>query len=137
MKVVKVNKLPFMQTGWGVKGRPVIDMPEIGIINLVLEPGEQVPAHKTPVDVLFQVVEGIGEVTIGEESQVVESGDIIVSPAKRQYSSMTKAGCYLDTTVRHSSHPTAAWLCRLRFRLRPRDMLQHTLHIHCTRIHQS
>lgn len=82
MKVVKVNELPFMQTAWGVKGRPVIDMPEIGIINLVLEPGEQVPSHKTPVDVLFQVVKGKGEVTIGEESQVVESGDIIVSPAQ-------------------------------------------------------
>lgn len=82
MKVIKVNELPFMQTAWGVKGKPVIDMPEIGIINLFLEPGEQVPSHRTPVDVLFQVVEGKGEVTVGEESQVVESGDIIVSPAQ-------------------------------------------------------
>lgn len=80
MKVIKANELPYKTTGWGVKGRPVIDMPEIGIINLYLEPGEQVPSHKTPVDVLFQVIEGSGEVTIGEETRVVEPGDIIVSP---------------------------------------------------------
>lgn len=82
MEVIKVSELLYMQTGWGVKGKPIIDMPEIGIINLVLEPGEQVPSHKTPVDVLFQIMEGKGTVTIGEESRVVESGDIVVSPAQ-------------------------------------------------------
>lgn len=53
MKVIKAEELSFRQTGWGVKGKPIIDMPEIGIVNLVLEPGEKVPSHKTPVDVLF------------------------------------------------------------------------------------
>lgn len=82
MKVVKVNELPYLQTAWGVKGRPVIDMPEIGIINLILEPGEKVPSHKTPVDVLFQVAEGRGTVVIGEEGEVVEAGSFVVSPAQ-------------------------------------------------------
>ena len=50
MKVIKVAEVPFVQTTWGVKGKPIIDMPEVGIINLVLDPGEQVPSHKTPVD---------------------------------------------------------------------------------------
>jgi len=81
MEVIKVAKLSFGQTGWGVKGKPIVDLPDVGIINLLLEPGEKVPAHKTPVDVLFQVIEGKGTVTIGEESQVVEAGDIVVSPA--------------------------------------------------------
>lgn len=80
MQVIKISEVPYRQTGWGVKGRPILDMPEVGIINLVLESGEKVPAHKTPVDVLFQIIEGKGTVTIGEESQVVEEGDIIVSP---------------------------------------------------------
>ncbi len=82
MKVIKVNELPYMKTGWGVKGKPIIDMPEIGIVNLCLEPGEIVPSHKTPVDVLFQIIEGNGSITIGEETQVVESGNIVVSPAE-------------------------------------------------------
>lgn len=99
MKVIKVNELPFMQTAWGVKGKPVIDMPEIGIINLVLEPGELVPSHKTPVDVLFQVMEGKGEATIGEECQVVESGDIIVSPAQIPHALEANQGCRFSVFV--------------------------------------
>lgn len=99
MEVVKVNELPYMQTGWGVKGRPIIDMPEIGIINLFLEPGEQVPSHKTPVDVLFQVVEGKGIVTIGEESRVVQSGDIIVSPARIPHALEANQGCQFSVYV--------------------------------------
>lgn len=82
MQVIKTDALPFMQTAWGVKGRSVLDMPAVGIINLLLEAGEQVPSHKTPVDVLFQVIEGKGTVTVGEESQSVGSGDIVVSPAQ-------------------------------------------------------
>ncbi|MGE5372214.1 MAG: cupin domain-containing protein [Solirubrobacterales bacterium] len=82
MKVINVEALPFMQTAWGIQGKPVVDLPEIGIILLALKPGETVPMHKTPVDVLFQVVEGSGTVTVGEESGVVSAGDIVVSPAQ-------------------------------------------------------
>ena len=38
MKVIKVNELPFKKTGWGVKGKPIIDMPEIGIVTAVCFP---------------------------------------------------------------------------------------------------
>jgi quercetin dioxygenase-like cupin family protein len=99
MKVIKINELPYAQTGWGVKAKPIIDMPEIGIINLILEPGEQVPAHKTPVDVLFQVIEGKGEVIIGEEKQVVESGSIIVSPAQIPHALEANQGCIFSVLV--------------------------------------
>ena len=74
-------------------------MPEIGIINLVLKPGEQVPSHKTPVDVLFQVIEGEGIVTVGEENAVVLSGDIIVSPAQIPHSLEASQGCLFSVYV--------------------------------------
>ncbi len=80
MQVIKYQDIPFKISGWGVKARPVVSIPEINITNLVLEPGEKVPAHKTPVNVHFQVVEGKGTVVIGEESQVVGVGDIVFSP---------------------------------------------------------
>ncbi len=99
MKVIKVNELPYMQTGWGVKGKPIIDMPEVGIINLVLEPGEKVPSHKTPVDVLFQIIEGNGLITIGEEEQVVESGNIVVSPAQIPHSLEANQGSIFSVYV--------------------------------------
>lgn len=66
MKVMKVNELTYMQTGWSVNDKPIIDMPEVGIINLILEPREKVSSHKTPVDVLFQVMAGEGTITIGD-----------------------------------------------------------------------
>jgi len=105
MQVVKVNELPFMQTAWGVKGRSVVNMPEVGIVNLVLEPGEKIPAHATPVDVLFQVVEGTGTVTIGDETQVVESGSIVVSPARVPHALEANQGCAFSVYVMKVPNP--------------------------------
>jgi len=80
MKVVNYQDIEFKKSGWGVKARPVVNIPEINIMNLVLEPGEVVPAHKTPVHVHFQVMEGKGTIVIGEESYAVGPGDIVFSP---------------------------------------------------------
>ena len=99
MKVIKVNDLPYMKTGWGVKGKSIVDMPEIGIVNLFLELGEKVPSHKTPVDVLFQVIEGKGTLTIGEETQVVEAGNIVVSPAEIPHALEANQGCTFSVYV--------------------------------------
>jgi quercetin dioxygenase-like cupin family protein len=99
MKVIKVNELPYMKTGWGVKGKPIIDIPEVGIMNLVLEPGEKVPSHKTPVDVLFQVIEGKGTVTIGDEAEVVETGNIVVSPIQIPHALEANQGCVFSVYV--------------------------------------
>jgi quercetin dioxygenase-like cupin family protein len=99
VEVIKVGALPYIQTAWGVKGKPIVDMPEVGIINLILEPGEKVPSHKTPVDVLFQIIEGKGTLTVGEESQVVESGDIIVSPAQIPHALEASEGCLFSVYV--------------------------------------
>ncbi|HEX3012601.1 MAG TPA: cupin domain-containing protein, partial [Syntrophomonadaceae bacterium] len=63
------------------------------------EPGEQVPSHKTPVDVLFQIIDGKGTVTIGEESQVVEASDIIVSPAQIPHALEASQGCLFSVYV--------------------------------------
>jgi len=99
MKVIKVNELPYMQTGWGVKGKPIIDMPEVGIINLVLESGEKVPSHKTPVDVLFQVIEGKGTITIGDETQIVEAGNIVISPLQIPHALEANQDCVFSVYV--------------------------------------
>ena len=49
-------------------------------MNLNLQPGEEVPQHKVPVDVFFYVVSGKGTIQIGEEKAVVSATDIIVCP---------------------------------------------------------
>ena len=66
MQVIKYQDIPFKISGWGVKARPVVSIPEINITNLVLEPGEKVPAHKTPVNVHFQVVEAKAQLLLAK-----------------------------------------------------------------------
>lgn len=105
MKVIKVNELPFVKTGWGIKGKPIIDMPEIGIVNLVMEPGEKVPSHKTPVNVLFQVIEGKGLITIGDETQIVEAGDIVVSPLEIPHALEANQDCIFSVYVIKTPNP--------------------------------
>ncbi|MGM0509132.1 MAG: cupin domain-containing protein, partial [Fusobacteriota bacterium] len=43
--------------------------------------GGELPTHKTPVDVIFYVISGKGEVEIGDERKEVEEGSFIDSPA--------------------------------------------------------
>lgn len=105
MKVIKVNELPFVKTGWGIKGKPIIDMLEIGIVNLVMEPGEKVPSHKTPVNVLFQVIEGKGLITIGDETQIVEAGDIVVSPLEIPHALEANQDCIFSVYVIKTPNP--------------------------------
>jgi len=81
MEIVRINEIALKETPRGVSARQVIDMPHINIMNLVLGPGEEVPGHVTPVDVLFHVLEGRGTIRIGDEKAEVKAGEIIVSPA--------------------------------------------------------
>lgn len=80
MNHIKVNTLPVIQTGWKVDGKRIFDSAEIGIVNLILKPNEIVPNHRTPMDVLFQVIQGKGSVSIGDENVIAEAGDLVFSP---------------------------------------------------------
>ncbi len=51
------------------------------IMHLTLKPGEALRPHKTPVDVVFYVLEGTPTVHVGEESQTFEKDTLIESPA--------------------------------------------------------
>lgn len=80
MKVVRIAELPFVTSPRGPKVRRVLDEPAVAVSNVVLEPGQELPAHKTPVDVFFYIHEGRGTVSIGDESAVAQAGDVIFSP---------------------------------------------------------
>jgi quercetin dioxygenase-like cupin family protein len=58
-----------------------------------------VPSHKTPVDVLFQVIEGKGKVTVGTEAAIVEAGTIVVSPAQIPHALEATEGCMFSVYV--------------------------------------
>ncbi len=51
------------------------------IMHMVLKPGDIVKPHKTPVDVVFIVMEGEIEMQIGDEFKTAEKEAVIHSPA--------------------------------------------------------
>lgn len=107
MEVVKINSVPLKETPRGIAGRQLIDLPDIHIMNLVLNPGERVPDHVTPVDVLFHVIEGQGTVRIGGETANVEAGEIIVSPAKIPHGLQASEDSKLSVLVMKTPNPKA------------------------------
>lgn len=105
MNIIKLSDLTFRETPWGVKGGLVLELPDVAIMNLILQPGEKVPLHKTPVDVLFHIIEGQGSVGIGEEVQKVNSGEIVVSPAKIPHSLAADRGEVFSVLVYKVPNP--------------------------------
>lgn len=49
---------------------------------IVLQPGELLRRHATPVDVFFYVLEGTGVVEVGEERETVIADMLVDSPAR-------------------------------------------------------
>jgi quercetin dioxygenase-like cupin family protein len=62
--------------------RQLYNNPSAQIMHITLLPGESLKPHKTPVDVVFYVLEGTPTVHIGEELQRVEKDTLIESPAE-------------------------------------------------------
>ena len=52
------------------------------VTMIVLQPGESLRRHATPVDVFFYVLEGTGVVEIGDERQTVVADMLVDSPSR-------------------------------------------------------
>ena len=61
--------------------RQLYNDPSAQIMHITLKPGESLKSHKTPVDVVFYVLEGTPVVHIGDESKVIEKDTLVESPA--------------------------------------------------------
>ena len=80
MEVIRIGNIAAAINPRGVAARRLIERDAVQVVNLDLKPGEVVKTHVTPVDVFFYVIEGSGTVEIGNESERVRAGDIVVSP---------------------------------------------------------
>ena len=61
--------------------RQLYNDPSAQIMHITLKPGESLKPHKTPVDVVFYILEGTPVVNIGEESKIIEKDTLVESPA--------------------------------------------------------
>ncbi len=64
----------------GVEAKTLYDHEEALISHLALQPGQALKKHVTPVDVAFYVLEGQGEVEIGDERQTIAPDILVESP---------------------------------------------------------
>ncbi len=92
----------------GEEVRFLVNRDPISVVMLSLPPGGEVPAHRTPVDVLFYVVSGNGEVTIGEEAALVQAGDLVVSPAEIPHGLKAATHSKLEVFVIKTPNPKKA-----------------------------
>jgi mannose-6-phosphate isomerase-like protein (cupin superfamily) len=82
MKAVKVSEVLDKPNPHGVSAKKIYDSEHAQVIHMTLKPGESLKKHVTPVDVFFYILEGEGQVEIGDEVQTVKKDTIIDSPAK-------------------------------------------------------
>lgn len=80
MKTVKVTQTSSFKNAHMVDARKIYSTPDAEVIHMALAKGESLKRHTTPVDVFFYILEGKGEVQIGEETQEVEKDIVIDSP---------------------------------------------------------
>ncbi|MFC2090775.1 cupin domain-containing protein [Bacteroidota bacterium] len=72
---------PVKENPHGVDVRKMYDEDSAQIMHMTLKPGESLKPHKTPVDVVFYVLEGSPTIHIGDESSTQEKDALIESPA--------------------------------------------------------
>lgn len=80
MEPLNLNQLQLVPTPLGGKSRMLADRPELRLVNLVLEPGEEVKSHSAPVEVVFLVLSGQGSLQAGEEIIALHAGQITSCP---------------------------------------------------------
>lgn len=80
MKTVAVCDAQCKANPHGVEARTIYDHEEALISHLMLQPGQALKKHVTPVDVAFYVLEGRGEVEIGEDKETVGQDTLVESP---------------------------------------------------------
>ena len=80
MRIVRSNDVPVTVSPRGPKVKLLLGTEFIAINEIMLGPGETLPAHRTPVDVVFYVKSGSGYVAIGDEKELVSEGAFVVSP---------------------------------------------------------
>lgn len=71
---------PIKETVHKVDVRQIYDDVSAQMNHISLNPGETLKPHKTPVDVVFYILEGSPTIHVGKESIVFEKDSLVESP---------------------------------------------------------
>ena len=80
MNIVKPNDGTTAYNKNAVMAKKLLSKDEVEVVRIELAPGSSLPVHSTPVEVFFYIIDGSGEVEIGDERQSVQAGSLVESP---------------------------------------------------------
>jgi len=81
MKIVDAKKAPVMENMHNVKASELYKSEHAVVVHIILEPGEELKPHITPVDVFFYIIEGSPDIKVGDETERVHADMLVESPA--------------------------------------------------------
>jgi len=64
----------------GVHAKTLVNHKNTTIKNLLLKAGEAIPTHQVGVDVTFFILDGHGEISIGDDTYKIKANDIVLCP---------------------------------------------------------
>ena len=67
-----------------VEGRIMYSEPRTEVILLNIQPGEEIPLHKNPLDVLFAGIEGKAKLLTPATTETIEAGETIFVTAEEE-----------------------------------------------------
>jgi quercetin dioxygenase-like cupin family protein len=109
MQTIDPAQMPLAENPMGLSIRHLHETEHVMISQLNLEPGDSVPPHAAPVDVVFYVIEGSPTAQIEGESQRVAPGTLVPSHAGHQHGfrndgAATVRMMIIRTPSPHASH---------------------------------
>lgn len=84
MQIISMEEIEGKLNKRGVEAKQLLKNDDVQVMNLNLEPGDEVPAHSVPVNVFFYVVSGSGTIKIGKEKDRIEEKDIVPCPPETE-----------------------------------------------------
>jgi quercetin dioxygenase-like cupin family protein len=82
MKQINFKSAEPSKKGKGFTGKQFTSDSKTEVVQLEFEPGAGLPAHKTPVDVIFYCISGKGVITIEDTEYPLKEGGMLDSPAE-------------------------------------------------------
>jgi mannose-6-phosphate isomerase-like protein (cupin superfamily) len=80
MIIKKVKDLPIQENPHKADVRKMYDHENAQAMHMVLQPGQSLKLHITPVDVFFYVLEGSPDIRVGDETVTVGKDSLVESP---------------------------------------------------------
>ncbi|CFX22429.1 RmlC-like jelly roll fold [Syntrophomonas zehnderi OL-4] len=75
-----ITDLPLETVPLGGYARTLIDNPQLRLVNLILNAGDEVLSHSAPVEVVFIVLKDSATVYIDDKQYSISEGQMLVCP---------------------------------------------------------